>query len=622
MSPQLDQELVAELERWKAKGLGRDARLPGTIQGIDLGSNDYLGLARDPRVVAGARAALEEFGAGGRAARLLRGGSPLDERAEAAVAEWLGAEAALLFPSGYQANLGVIGALAGRGDALFSDRLNHASLIDAARLSRARVFVHAHLDLAELERQLGRARTARRRFVLTEGIFSMDGDAAPLAELAELCRRHDAHLIVDEAHSAGVVGPAGAGAWAALGGRDGAHLAARVVTGGKALGLGGALVVGSRALREQLLNRARSFLFTTAPPPAVAGGLLAAVAACRGMNDERERLRALAAELANRLGLAPPAGAIVPFPVGSPERALELARRLEARGLFVPAVRPPSVPEGGSRLRIVCHAFNRPSELDELARALGTESEQLLDDPAGTRRSPGSRADRQEVALTPAGTALFVVGTDTGVGKTVVSALLLRAARARGSAAYWKPVQTGTESDGATVLRLAEASRHECLPNAWSFPLPASPHEAAAHAGQSIEPRRIHEGLRGLLRTLRGTRVIVELAGGLLVPYRSEPELVTQADWLADVGAPLVLVARSGLGTLNHTLLTIEALRARHLEPRALFLVGPPHESNRRTLARVAGVPRVLELPLLEPLEPAALERWLADNDLEDLFAP
>jgi 8-amino-7-oxononanoate synthase len=603
----LDQELATELERWSAAGLARDARLTGTCPGVDLGSNDYLGLARDARVIAAARAALEEFGAGGRAARLLRGGSPFDERAETAVAEWLGAEAALLFPSGYQANLGLIGALAGRGDALFSDRLNHASLIDAARLSRARVFVHAHLDLEELERGLARARAARRRFVLTEGIFSMDGDSPLLAELDELCRRHDAYLIVDEAHSAGVVGPAGAGAWAALEKRDGSRLAARVVTGGKALGVAGAFVVGSRVLREQLVNRARSFLFTTAPPPAVAGGLLAALTIARGMDAERAHLRRIAAGLAARLGLAPPAGAIVPFAVGSPARALELARRIEARGLFAPAVRPPSVPEDGSRLRIVCHAFNSPSELDELARAL---------------ESTRTQSRREEEREGSPGTALFVVGTDTGVGKTVVSALLLRAARALGRAAYWKPVQTGTENDSAAVQQLAEASAHECLPNAWHFPLPASPHEAAAQAGQSIEPRRISEGLRGLQRTLRSTRLVVELAGGLLVPYRSEPELVTQADWLAEAGAPLVLVARSGLGTLNHTLLTLEALRARHLEPRALFLVGAPHAANLRTLERVAGVPRVLELPVFDPLEPAALARWLAEHALDDLFAP
>jgi len=204
----------------------------------------------------------------------------------------------------------------------------------------------------------------------------------------------------------------------------------------------------------------------------------------------------------------------------------------------------------------------------------------------------------------------------------VVSALLLRAARALGRAAYWKPVQTGAESDREAVRSLAGASEHECLREAWRFPLAASPHEAAAAAGRAIEPRAIEDGLRGLLRTLSGTRVVVELAGGLLVPWRDEPELVTQADWLERARLPLVLVARSGLGTLNHTLLSLEALRARHLEPRALFLVGPPHESNRRTLERVGGVARVIELAPLEPLTGEALARWLEANPLAELLDP
>src|SRR5688572_26873686 len=264
MGSRLDEELAAGLARRAESGLLRDGRLPGRTSGVDLGSNDVLGLARHPRVVAAAKGAIEEHGAGGRASRLLRGGSPLDERAEAAVAEWLGAEAALLFPSGYQANLGLLGTLVGRGDALFSDRLNHASLIDGARLSRAQVFVHAHGDLDELARLLALARGARRRLVVTESIFSMDGDAAALAELDELCERHDAWLVVDEAHAIGVVGPTGAGAWAARGARSSGRLAARVVTGGKALGVSGAFVVGSRVLREELVNHARALLFTTA----------------------------------------------------------------------------------------------------------------------------------------------------------------------------------------------------------------------------------------------------------------------------------------------------------------------------------------------------------------------
>jgi len=262
------------------------------------------------------------------------------------------------------------------------------------------------------------------------------------------------------------------------------------------------------------------------------------------------------------------------------------------------------VPADGARLRLVCHAQNRASEVDELARALTAAR---VPEPA-PRPAPAERP----------GQALFVVGTDTGIGKTVVSALLLRAARRLGAAAYWKPVQTGAESDKESVRALAEAAPHECLPEAWHFPLAASPHEAAAEAGQAIEVRRIEEGLRGLLRTLRGTRLVVELAGGLLVPYRSEPELVTQADWLARARAPLVLVARAGLGTLNHTLLTLEALRARHLEPRALFLVGPVHASNRATLAARGGVARVFELPQLEPLTAEALDGWLERNELGD----
>jgi len=608
MGSPLDRELEEELERLAARGLLRDATLPCAVSGVDLGSNDYLGLARHPRVIEAAREAAARSGAGGRASRLLRGGSPDCAAAEEALAAWLGAEAALLFPSGYQANLGLLGTLVGPGDVVLSDRLAHASLIDAARLARARVLVHAHLDLEELARALERARGARRRLVLTEAIFSMDGDAAPLEALQELCARHDAWLVVDEAHSVGLVGPGGRGAAAELAARPDSRLAARLVTGGKALGVGGAFVVGSRALRAMLVNRARSFLFTTAVVPALAGALVAALEECARADAGRAHVRTLARGLARRLERPEPAGAIVPIAVGRPERALELAQSLAARGLWVPAVRPPTVPENGSRLRVVCHAFNQESELDELARAL-----QRAAPPA----PPPARVEGE-----PLGRALFVVGTDTGVGKTVVSALLLRAALRRGRAAYWKPVQTGDEDDGLTVATLAEAPPHARLPNAWRFPLPASPHEAAAAAGQTIDPQTIARGLEGLLRTLRGTDVVVELAGGLLVPYRATPTLVTQLDWLAELRPPLVLVARAGLGTLNHTLLSLEALRARHLEPRALFLVGTPHPSNRATLAAVAGVPRVFELPPLDPLEPAALEAWLATTSLDEVFAP
>ena len=610
MASSLDEELAGELERREAAGLLRALATSAQAGDVaraelDFVSNDYLGLARHPRVVAAARLALDEHGAGGRASRLLGGGSPLHEKAERAAAEWLGAEAALLFPSGYQANIGLIGALAGRGDALFSDAANHASLIDGARLSGARVFVHAHLDLEELERLLERAREARRRIVLTEGVFSMDGDAAALAELDELCARHDAWLVVDEAHAAGLLGPQGAGAWAALERSGPARLAARVVTGGKALGAGGAFVAGSARLVQTLVNRARSFVFTTAPPPALAGALLAAIEECRRADAERARTLGLARELARRLGAREPAGAIVPYPAGEPARALELAATLRARGFAVAAVRPPSVPEGGSLLRLVCHATNSESALDELARFLVEQGP-----------PPRPRALPEDAAR-----VLFVAGTDTGVGKTLVAALLLRAARSAGKAAYWKPVQTGTESDTRTVGTLTDARPHELLPPAWTLELPASPHEAARHAGTEIDPARLEKGLEGLRRALLGTQLVVELAGGLLVPYRSAPRTATQADWLERAHLPLVLVARSGLGTLNHTLLSLEALRARHLEPRALFLVGEPHASNRATLAELGGVP-IFEVPPLAPLSNATLDGWLARNDLTPCFGP
>ena len=438
MTTALEESLTAELARWESAG--RRRHLPdedGVAPRADFVSNDYLGLAGHPEVVAAARDAVQEFGAGGRAARLLGGGSPLAARAERAAAHWLGSDAALLFPTGYQANLGVVGALAGRGDTVFSDELNHASLIDAARLSRARVHVYAHGDLDELDALLARSGTTGRRLIVTESVFSMDGDLARLAELNELAERRDAWLVVDEAHAAGVLGPGGAGAWAAV---DLPHdrLAARIATGGKALGVAGAFAVGTAALRDQLLNRARAFVFTTAPPPAVSGALVRAVELAREMDDQRARCVENARALAHRLGLPAPDAAIVPFLVGADRDAVALADRVAAAGLDVRAVRPPTVPEGTARLRIACHAFNTEAELgrltDELAHA-----------------APSASEVRDARNATP----LFVVGTDTGIGKTVVSALLLRAARELGTASYWKPVQTGDDSDTHEVARLA-----------------------------------------------------------------------------------------------------------------------------------------------------------------------
>jgi len=526
--------------------------------------------------------------------------------AERAAADWLDAEAALLFPSGYQANLGVVGALATRGDAVFSDALNHASLVDAARLSRARVHVHAHLNLEELAHNLAREGGARRRIVLTESVFSMDGDLAPLEELHDLCRTHDAWLIIDEAHAAGLLGPGGAGAWAALGTGNPSHLAARIVTGGKALGVAGAFVAGSRALVDICVNKARTQVFTTAPPPAIAACLAAAIEVCRGADSERAGALGLARQMAAGLGLHEPDAAIVPLVLGSPEAALAAADALQAAGFAALAVRPPTVPAGTSRVRIACHVDNTAAEVDEAIRIL-VRFPRPGDTPGATEKAH----------------PLFVVGTDTGIGKTVVSALIMRAASQRGAAHYWKPVQTGSDDDTAEVQALSGAEAFRFLRPAWSLELPASPHEAAAAQEVDIDPARIEGALAALLKTLPNAVLVVELAGGILVPYRSrrdgEPPF-TQADWLARAAPPLVLVARSGLGTLNHTLLTLEALRARHLEPQALFLVGEPHPSNRQTLAEMGQVERIFEVPLFDALDTAALDGWLQDHDLSVLF--
>lgn len=600
-TPPLDEQLLDELAALESRALRR--RLPGLLpEGgasghVDLVGNDYLGLARDPRLVAAAREALEAEGAGGRAARLLGGGGAAASALEALAASWLGAERALFLPSGTHANQAAIGALAGRGDVVLSDELNHASLIDATRLARAEVRVFPHSDLAAVERQLLGARGFRRRFVVVESIYSMEGDAAPLAELAALCDRHDAWMIVDEAHAAGLVGPRGAGLWAAaVEAGAPARVALRTVTGGKALGAGGALLAGSEAAVETVVNRGRAFVFTTAPPPALAASLAAGIEIAAGDAALRARPLALAQRAASALGLPRPAGAILPVVLGDDERALQAAGALDAAGFDVRAVRPPTVPVGTARLRLT---FNARLEEPDVDRALA-----LL--------APLHAADPPEAEASAAAPAIVVCGTDTDAGKTVAAAVLVRGLGAR----YWKPVQTGDDCDTATVHRLAGLDEADWLEPAARFALPASPHEAAAAEGGRVPLEELAPRLAAHVAA-DPRPLVVELAGGLEVPLTDE---VTQLDHLAVHPRPLVLVARSGLGTLNHTLLSLAAARARGLEVRALLLVGPPHPSNRATLERLGRVPRVLELPRLDPLDTPSIDAWLLRNDLSGIL--
>lgn len=375
-----------ELERRRQGGLLRRLRVIDgaqdtwvTVEGrraLLLCSNNYLGLANHPALIEAATRAATDVGVGSGASRLISGSMRLHHCLEEELAAWKSAEAALLFTSGYQANVGTITSLVGRGDAVFSDELNHASLIDGCRLSRAEVQVYPHLDIEALESQLAACR-ARRRLVVTDSIFSMDGDAAPLAAICEVAERHDAMVMVDEAHAAGVLGPAGEGLVAALG--LSSRVAVQMGTLGKALGSFGAYVTGSRAVIDLLIQKARSFVYTTALPPPVVAASLAALAIVQTEPERRQRLADRAIFLAERLrslglpvGLPPgtPGGHILPVPLGEASRTMEVSTRLLDAGVFVQGIRPPTVPPGTSRLRLTVTSEHRLEDLETAVDAL------------------------------------------------------------------------------------------------------------------------------------------------------------------------------------------------------------------------------------------------------------
>ena len=340
-------------------------------------SNDYLGLASDPALVAAAQEGARLYGLGAGASPLITGHMAPHAALERRLAAFTGMERALLFSTGYLANLGVVPALVARGDAIFSDRLNHASLIDAARLARAELHVYPHCDLAALDAALA-ASSARRKLIVTDAVFSMDGDLAPLPGLLELAERHDALLILDDAHGLGVLGPEGRGSLAHFG-----LCSPRVVligTLGKAAGLAGAFVAGDSRVIEWLVQRARSYIFTTAAPPALAHALLTSLALIRDADEARARLRRLVSQLrdglaASRWRLGDSATPIQPLIVGGNREALALSAALDEAGVWVPAIRPPTVPDGTARLRISLSAAHSCADVDRLLERLrGLES--------------------------------------------------------------------------------------------------------------------------------------------------------------------------------------------------------------------------------------------------------
>lgn len=355
------------LDQLRAQGRYRQFAPPA---GIDFTSNDYLGYASLPCP------AVTELSRSGMSSRLLRGHHPVWDEVESVLASWHGAEAVLMMTSGYAANEGLISTLMEPGDWAASDELNHACIVDGLRLARCRRFVFRHNDLNHLadglKAEAARNEPGRERFVITESLFSMDGDQAPLQEIADLADRYGAHLVVDEAHATGCYGPTGSGCVDAAGVR--ARVLASVHTGGKALALPGAYIAGSRLLKEYLTNRCRHLIFTTALPPAVGSWWNAGIPRCQQDAAGRERLhennRRFRSELAARGVAAGGTEYVVPVAIGDDARAVAAAGCLRDRGFDVRAIRPPSVAAGTSRLRISIHADHEPDVLTRLAEAV------------------------------------------------------------------------------------------------------------------------------------------------------------------------------------------------------------------------------------------------------------
>jgi 8-amino-7-oxononanoate synthase len=336
---------------------------------VNFSSNDYLGLAADPRVVHAFAAGLERWGVGAGASRLVVGDTEAHRRLEARLAAFEATEAALLFNGGYPANLGLVQALVGRGDLVVSDALNHASLVDGCRLSRAEVAVVPHGDVGAFARALSGG-TFRRKLVVTDAVFSMDGDPAPLAALAEVCAGAGAALLVDEAHATGVLGARGSGLCEATGVRPDV----RMGTLGKALGGFGAYAATTRAVADLLVNRARSVVFSTTLPPALCEAMVVAVDVLEHDPELRPRLWRNIRRFVDglrRLGIAAePRSAIVPVVLGTPERALRASAFLRERGLLVKPIRPPTVPLGTSRLRFALSAAHTEAQIDRALQSL------------------------------------------------------------------------------------------------------------------------------------------------------------------------------------------------------------------------------------------------------------
>lgn len=379
----IEARLQTQLEALAAQGLQRRRRLLQTpcgphavVEGLPLlafASNDYLGLANDPVLIAALQEGAASWGAGSGASHLVSGHLQPHQALEDALAAFLGFPRALTFSTGYLANLAILPALTGRGDAVFADKLNHASLIDGVQLCRADSYRYPHNDMAALERQLATS-TAPTKVIVSDAVFSMDGDLAPLAELLALAERFDTWLVLDDAHGFGVLGPQGRGSLA----HCGLAYYPRILlmgTLGKAAGVGGAFIAGSNTAIEWLIQTARSYIFTTAAPPAIACALQASLRVIAAAEDRRQHLQTLIIHLRQQLADLPwqllhSETAIQPLIIGDNQAALAVSQGLLEQGIWVPAIRPPTVPKGTARLRISLSAAHQLADIERLAQAL------------------------------------------------------------------------------------------------------------------------------------------------------------------------------------------------------------------------------------------------------------
>ena len=347
---------------------------------VNLSSNNYLGLSNHPRLKEASIRAIERYGAGAGASRLISGHTNIIKELEERIAGFKSTEAALVFGSGYLANIGIIPSIAGEGDVIVADRLNHASIFEGCRISRARLLIYKHKDTNQLEEILKRYSSCKRRLVITDGLFSMDGDIAPLKDIVSIAKRYGAMVMIDDAHATGVLGKSGRGTMEYLGIKDGVDI--QMGTLSKAIGCYGGYVAGNRSLIDYLINRARSFIFTTALPPAIAAAAIAAFDIIEEMPWLRERLwenRGYYFKAVTGLGLdtGMSESQIIPIMIGDEKRGLEFSERLLELGVYAPVIRPPTVPKGKTRIRTSIMATHTKEEIDTGLEALKRAGREL-----------------------------------------------------------------------------------------------------------------------------------------------------------------------------------------------------------------------------------------------------